>query len=758
MKTLAYGYPKLGENRQFKSYLEKYFAHGISEEDLKKGFSSLEKERLSTYRRYVELFPAGELSLYDPMLDLSYSLGLLPRRFLPLKGLDTYFTMARGKVALEMTKWFNTNYHYLVPEFEDLSFSPNLELFKSYFEWAHGETRLFSLIGPYTFVKLGKKISLDLKGGMKSSFFDPHEIGDVLDRLSSAYKKILQSLLSMGMELFLIHEPAFCGDMTSWEWEAVGNIYQSLDRIGEKILLITYYDSVSDYRNLVELPVRGIGLDLLSNRDNERFLLEAGFPEEKELMIGIVSGRSVFSTPLRERMTRIEKILNRLKVREIYLANAQPLYHLPVTVDVENNLPPGLRQHLAFARERLRELEILGKAIKGENEVSKFIASDTEQQKLPYAVNESVRKELSQLKEDSFKRDLPYEERISLQNDSLSLPLLPTTTIGSFPQTAELRRMRSAYRRGEIPDQTYKAFIQEEIRKVIRYQEEIGLDVLVHGEFERTDMVEFFAEKLEGIAVTEHGWVLSYGSRVYRPPIIYGDVSRPSPMTLEEITFAQSLTTRPVKGMLTGPVTILTWCYCREDLPRSEVAYMLALAIHKEVRDLEEAGIKIIQIDEPAFREGAPLKKKDWHEYFSWAVRAFRLAGKAKPTTQIHTHMCYSEFSQILDEIQAMDFDVISIEASRSKGELVEAFTKAKGWNRGIGIGVYDIHSPAIPEEGEIEAILHRVLETLPPSLIWVNPDCGLKTRRWEEVTPALKNMVRVTKKLREEVKKEERV
>jgi len=753
MKTLAFGYPKLGESRQFKSSLERFFSGGIPEEELLKDFASLEKERLSTYRLYVDLFPAGELSFYDPMLDLVYSLGMIPERFLPNKGLSTYFEMARGKMALELTKWFNTNYHYLVPEFEDFKLSPNLDLLKTYFKWAQGQTGVFSLIGPYTFTKLSKKIV-----SRTPSPIPPEEVGSALDHLLPFYRMILEGLLSIGVEAFLIHEPAFCGDMTPSEWKSVQKAYGSLGLLGEKIYLVTYYDSLSDYRALLELPVRGIGLDLLSNKENERFLLEQGFPGEKELLLGIVSGRSVFATPLRERIALVERIQKKLRPKEIYLANAQPLFHLPVTVEVEKNLPRGLKEHLAFARERLQELGLIQKALGGDPSALRAVDQDTERRKIPYARNEVVRKELSSLDEGSFRRELPYEERVVLQREILALPPLPTTTIGSFPQTPELRRMRSAFRKGEVPENVYKSFIREQIRNVIQYQEEIGLDVLVHGEFERTDMVEFFAERLEGIAVTEHGWVLSYGSRVYRPPIIYGDVSRPRPMTLEEITFAQSLTSHPVKGMLTGPVTILNWSYSREDLPRSEIAYMLALAIQKEVRDLEEAGIKIIQIDEPAFREGAPLKKRDWPEYFHWAVRAFRLAGRAKPTTQIHTHMCYSEFSEILEEILAMDFDVISIEASRSKGELVEAFSRMKGWNRGVGIGVYDIHSPAIPEEKEIEAILRRVLRILPSSLIWVNPDCGLKTRRWEEVTPALKNMVEVAKKLREEVGKREGV
>ncbi len=370
----------------------------------------------------------------------------------------------------------------------------------------------------------------------------------------------------------------------------------------------------------------------------------------------------------------------------------------------------------------------------------------------PFGENPEVRRRITSLSEEDFRRNLPYEERDRIQREVLDLPLFPTTTIGSYPQTPEVRKMRTAFRNGKITKQEYTEFIRSQIDKVIAFQEEIGLDVLVHGEFERTDMVEFFAFKMEGIATTQHGWVLPYGSRVYRPPIIYGDVSRPEPMTLDEILYAQSRTEKPVKGMLTGPVTILNWSYYREDIPKKEIAYQIALALLDEVRDLEKAGIKIIQIDEPAFREGVPLKKKDWQDYFSWAVKAFRLCSRAKPQTQIHTHMCYSEFNEIIEYIYQMDFDVISIEASRSKGEIISAFEEFRGWDRQIGIGVYDIHSPAIPAKEQMRAVMERAMRVLPKELLWVNPDCGLKTRRWEEVEPALKNMVEMTGELRREV------
>jgi 5-methyltetrahydropteroyltriglutamate--homocysteine methyltransferase len=410
-----------------------------------------------------------------------------------------------------------------------------------------------------------------------------------------------------------------------------------------------------------------------------------------------------------------------------------------------------LKDRLSFAKQKLEELKTLKNAFLGDKESLKEVEASAKLFEGSFGKNQAVIDRIKALKDSDFQRELPYKERIKLQQSILNLPIFPTTTIGSFPQTEEVRKTRSAFRSGKISKQEYEAFIKSQIDNVIAFQEEIGLDVLVHGEFERTDMVEFFAEKLKGVATTEHGWIISYGSRGYRPPIIYGDVYRDEPMTLNEILYAQSKTQKPVKGMLTGPVTILNWSFYREDIPKKEVAYQIALAILDEVKDLEKSGIKIIQIDEPAFREGTPIKEKDWEDYFDWAIKSFRLCSKANPKTQIHTHMCYSEFNDIIDKIYDMDFDVISIEASRSKGEILEAFERFGKWDRQIGIGVYDIHSPAIPSVEEMEIVMKRAMKVLDKSLLWVNPDCGLKTRRWEEVKPALKNMMEMALKLRKE-------
>ncbi|WP_461831343.1 5-methyltetrahydropteroyltriglutamate--homocysteine S-methyltransferase, partial [Aquifex sp.] len=662
----------------------------------------------------------------------------------------------RGKSALELTKWFNTNYHYLVPELEGKNFkllvNKPLEEYKFFKE--KGITTVPQIIGLYTFLKLSKAPKRLEEEAIPVVVMEKIEDEESLNRFADAlipiYREVLKTLKEEGVKRVHFEEPALVMDMKGYEWDVVGRIYDELSKEGIEIGILTYYDSVSDYENFVQLPVKALHLDLVSNDENLKNLKEKGFPEDKELIAGIINGRQHWRANLREKLNLIEKLL---KISEkLIISNAQPLYHLPVSVEPEDELPEGLRERLSFAKEKLKELKILKEALEGKEEALEAVEESEKVMTAVYAENPEVRRKIASLKEEDFRRALPYKERTKLQKEILNLPLFPTTTIGSFPQTEDVRRMRTAYRTGKITEEEYKKFIRQKIKYAIEVQEDIGLDVLVHGEFERSDMVEYFAIKLDGIATTKHGWVLSYGSRVYRPPIIYGDVSRPSPMTLEEITYAQSLTSKPVKGMLTGPVTILNWSYYREDIPKREIAYQIALALQEEVKDLENAGIKVIQIDEPAFREGAPLKKKDWPEYFDWAIKAFRLASKAKPETQIHTHMCYSEFNEIIEYIYEMDFDVISIEASRSKGEIIEVFEKFKGWDRQIGIGVYDIHSPAIPTKEEMKEIMRRAMRVLPKELLWVNPDCGLKTRKWEEVIPALKNMVDMAKELREEV------
>ncbi len=755
MKAIAFGFPKIGEKREFKKLLEDFWKGKISEEELHRGFRNLALWRTQLYKTNVDMIPCNELSYYDFMLDTALMVGAIPERFGTYKGMETYFQMARGKNALEMTKWFNTNYHYLVPEIEKEEFylfinKPLNEY--SFFKEGDIET-VPHIIGPFTFLRLSKVLK------KKEGILPLYEIGKIenretferlSDKLSDVYLQVLKALKKAGCHRVHLEEPALVLDTENWQWDIVEAIYKKLSSEGISIGLFTYYDSVSDYERYISLPVQAFHLDLVSNKENLKNIREKGFPSDKGLIAGVINGRQPWKANLKEKLKLVEELMN--IAGSVILSNSCPLYHLPVTVEPEDELPEGLKERLSFAKEKLKELRVLRDALRGCEEALGEIKKSGKLYEDSFGENPEVRKRITALRDEDFRREIPYKERQKIQKDTLNLPLFPTTTIGSFPQTEEVRKKRTAFRNKKISQKEYKEFIREQIKKVINFQESIGLDVLVHGEFERTDMVEFFAFKMEGIATTKHGWVLSYGSRVYRPPIIYGDVSRTEPMTLEEITYAQSLTNKPVKGMLTGPVTILNWSYYREDVPKKEIAYQIALALLDEVKDLEKAGIKIIQIDEPAFREGVPLKKRDWQEYFNWAVKAFRLCSRAKSETQIHTHMCYSEFNEIIEYIYQMDFDVISIEASRSKGEIIEAFERFKGWDRQIGIGVYDIHSPAIPTKEEMKLILERAMKILPKELLWVNPDCGLKTRKWEEVEPALKNMVQMTQELREEI------
>ncbi|QER42853.1 5-methyltetrahydropteroyltriglutamate--homocysteine S-methyltransferase [Thermodesulfobacterium sp. TA1] len=750
MQTLAYGFPKLGKQREFKRLLESFWKGGLSEEEFYQGIEDLKLKRAEVYQANVDLFPSNEVSLYDFILDTAIMVGAIPGRFQPYQGLKTYFEMAKGKQALELTKWFNTNYHYLVPEIEKLEFSllENFPLKDFLFYQKHGIDTFPKFIGPFTFLKLAKLIKPSAEGIKVEKINEPKVFEEALERLNLVYQEVLKSLAKAGAKTVLIEEPGLVMDLEPWEWSLVKKSYEALS--GDiDLWILTYYDSVSDYSSFIELPVKGLGMDLVSNQENLANLKVVGFPKDKVLIAGIINGRQVWKAKLEDKLREVENLLQ--FTQDLVIANSCPLFHLPVSLVGEDHLPAELTNKLSFAEEKLEELKLIKRGLEGDQEALNLIADIQRKVQISFGQKEEINKRVSQLTEEDFTRGIPYSERIKLQQKRLKLPLFPTTTIGSFPQTEEVRAARAKFNKGEISFEEYQRFIKQKIAEVIKLQEDLGLDVLVHGEFERTDMVEFFAQKLEGIATTKQGWVLSYGSRVYRPPIIFGDVWRKAPMTLEEINYAQSLTSKPVKGMLTGPVTILNWSFYREDLPKEQIAYQIALALLDEVKDLERAGIKIIQIDEPAFREGAPIKRKDWDQYFSWAIKAFRLCAKANPETQIHTHMCYSEFNEIISYIAQMDFDVISIEASRSKGEIIEAFETFPGWDRQVGLGVYDIHSPNLPTKEEMKEIVRRALRILPKELLWINPDCGLKTRRWEEVIPALRNLVEVAKELRQQ-------
>jgi len=718
MQTYGYGFPHLGENREFKKITESLWKKEISEDKFEEALDQLEKDILSVYDEFVDKYPVGEITKYDKMLDTACMLGIYS-----VKNISGYYQLCRGKNALELTKWFNTNYHYLVPDFSQINDKFSLEQL-NFEELKKYKKGVPYLIGPFTFLKLSKGIS----NGKFRNF---------LLSLSNVYSELLQEL-----DEIHIDEPAFCLDLSSEEIELIKKAYDSFKTSKCKIHLFTYYDSVDFLEVLYDLPVYAIGLDFINGKENIHHIKKYSFPDDKVLIAGVVNGRNIWRTNIKERVAFLEEISSYAK--NIIISNASPLYHLPITVEGEN-LDERLIKRIAFAKERLQELKLISMAFEGDWR----LADEWNEGTVDFGKNDNVRERITNLKDKDFQRHCDYTERYRKQGEILNLPLFPTTTIGSFPQDNEVRRKRYLSRKGKINNNEYKKFIQNKIKNVIKLQEEIGLDVLVHGEFERTDMVEFFAQKLDGIATTENGWIISYGTRCYRPPIIYGDVSRAKPLTIDEIGFAQKQTEKPVKGMLTGPVTILAWSYVREDISVEDIAYEIALCLQDEVKDYEEKGIKIVQIDEPAFREKAPIKKRNWDEYFNWAVKSFNLiVSHAKPETQIHTHMCYSEFGEIIEYILKMDFDVITIETSRSKGDIIEYFQNVD-FKRQIGLGVWDIHSPYVPSVEQMKEIVNRALKAFPKENFWINPDCGLKTRDWPETQIALKNLVKLAKEMR---------
>ena len=742
--TSNLGYPRIGKGRELKKALEGYWQDKISEDELKETALNLQVENWGYQREIgIDLIPVNDFSLYDHMLDMATMFGFIPNRFkykekAPVPP-SLYFTLARGRegiAPLEMTKWFDTNYHYLVPELDTM---PCLLENRPLISYSLARERAGIngkpvIVGPYTFLRLSK-IFLDK--------------GSLISALKDVYKEILMSLKEAGVVWVQMDEPALVLDLEEEDIRLVEEVYKVLADIGLNIILQTYFGALSFYERIINLPIGAIGLDLVRGEENLENLRKYGFPSDKILSLGIVDGRNVWRTDLNKVSNLVKEVLEVAKPKGLILQPSCSLIHLPISIELEGDIDSNIKGRLSFANERLKEVVKLARILKGEEGIKEDVDNFEQIGCIP-----EVRERVKKLKASDFERGIPYEERRKRQQAVLNLPLFPTTTIGSFPQTGDVRRIRARYKKGQIREGDYKAFIRERMAYCIGVQEGLGLDVLVHGEFERSDMVEYFAQKLTGFLVTKNGWVQSYGSRCIRPPIIYGDVSRKEAMTLEEITFAQSLTKRPVKGMITGPVTILNWSFVRNDIPKKEVAYQIALALKEEVLDLEKAGIKIIQIDEPALREGLPLKKRMRGDYLEWAVKAFRLVtSKVRPETQIHTHMCYAEFSDIIEAIDGMDADVISIECSRSQGDNIDVFEKFH-YKKGIGLGVYDIHSPRVPSTEEILVTLRRCLKVLRPEQLWVNPDCGLKTRQWEEVIPSLKNMVKAAEILRREIAK----
>ena len=747
------GFPRIGRNRELKKATEAYWA---GESDAARLGETARQLRRQTWQEQrdagLDVIPSNDFSFYDQVLDTTAMLGAVPPRFGYDSGtvdLDTYFAMARGRddaPAMEMTKWFDTNYHYIVPEFHrdqrfQLASTKPVDEFEE--AKAAGIHTRPVLLGPVTYLALGKA---------KDAGLDPQ---DLLEGVLPVYEEVLKRLAAAGADWVQIDEPRLALDLTDAERESFRTAYNRLAAAGPKLMLATYFDGLRDNTELAtQLPTHGLHVDLVRAPDQLDAVLRA-LPADTVLSLGLIDGRNVWRADLSGLLPLVETARGAVGAERLELAPSCSLLHTPIDLEMEDRLDAELKSWLAFAKQKLHELSALATAGNHGRAAAKeaFDAADRALQSRRESArvqDPKVRERTAAIAEADKQRHSAFHERRKKQQKHLRLPKFPTTTIGSFPQTKEVRRARGQYRRGEIDVQQYEDFLKTTTEQAVRLQEELGLDVLVHGEFERTDMVEYFGEKLEGFAFTRHAWVQSFGSRYVRPPIIFGDVSRPEPMTVKWSAYAQSLTDKPVKGMLTGPVTIQQWSFVRDDQPRSETCQQIALAIRDEVQDLESAGIRLIQIDEPALREGLPLRRADWESYLRWAVDAFRLASAGvADETQIHTHMCYAEFNDIMSWIAAMDADVISIETSRSDMELLDGFVDFRYPNE-IGPGVWDIHSPRVPTSAEMQNLLAKAANVIDADQLWVNPDCGLKTRGWPEVEASLKNLVTAAREMRE--------
>jgi 5-methyltetrahydropteroyltriglutamate--homocysteine methyltransferase len=753
------GFPRIGAKRELKFALESYWKGESSRDALKELGAQLRKRHWRN-QAGLDFVPVGDFAFYDQMLDMSFTLGNLPERVRGFHGdpLDNYFRVARGRsaegtedhglccggvAAGEMTKWFDTNYHYIVPEFEaatEFKLDASRLLEEVAEAKALGVNAKPVIIGPVTYLMLGK------------SKDDSDKLA-LLPRLLPVYAELLEALAAHDIEWVQIDEPVLVMELEAAWQHAFVTAYEALNTGKVKLLLTTYFGKLQDNLPLAcGLPVQGLHLDAINARaEVERVI--AHLPANKVLSLGVINGRNIWKTDLHATLEWLEPV-HRMLQHRLWIAPSCSLLHVPVDLNSEQKLDREIRSWLAFALQKLDELQILATALnKGRVHAQEALIANNaaveRRRASPRVHNPEIKMAVADTHTGLGKRKSAYEQRAAKQAALLKLPPYPTTTIGSFPQTADIRHARSEFKAGRLDGEGYKAAMQAEITRSVREQEALGLDVLVHGEAERNDMVEYFGEQLQGYAFSQFGWVQSYGSRCVKPPILFGDISRPRPMTVEWTTYAQSLTNKPMKGMLTGPVTILNWSFVRDDQPRSVSCKQLALAIRQEVLDLEKAGVRVIQIDEAALREGLPLRKSQWKAYLDWAVECFRIAANGvADETQIHTHMCYSEFNDIIASIAEMDADVITIETSRSNMELLDAFDNFRYPNE-IGPGVYDIHSPNIPEQEHIVQLMKKAKERIPAERLWVNPDCGLKTRQWSEVIPALANMVAAAKTLR---------
>ena len=756
------GFPRIGARRELKLGLESYWKGQSSLADLTTLGAALRQQHWAD-QAPLDLAPVGDFSFYDQVLDMSFTLGNLPERVRGFQGeaLDNYFRVARGRSAQtaeahagccagvaagEMTKWFDTNYHYIVPEFTaatefKLDASRLLEQLAE--ARSQGVKAKPVIIGPVTYLAIGKS-----KDGSNRLA--------LLERLLPVYAQLLDTLAAQGVEWVQIDEPILVTELDA-DWQHAFNAaYHHLKVSKVKLLLATYFGQLQENAYLAaNLPVAGLHVDAINDREGVRPLLNL-LPSHKVLSLGVINGRNIWKTDLNATLDWLEPLAQQVGQR-LWIAPSCSLLHVPVDLASEQKLDADILSWLAFARQKLVELQVLAQALNaGRDSVREALAANqatlSARRASPRVNNPAVKLAVSKITRDLGQRESSYNHRAPKQAALLQLPRFPTTTIGSFPQTAKIRQARSEFKAGRLDAAGYQAVMRVEIERAVREQEALGLDVLVHGEAERNDMVEYFGEQLEGYAFSQFGWVQSYGSRCVKPPILFGDISRPRTMTVEWTRYAQSLTDKPMKGMLTGPVTILNWSFVRDDQPRSASCLQLALAIRQEVLDLEQAGVRVIQIDEAALREGLPLRRAQWQSYLSWAVQSFRItANGVRDETQIHTHMCYSEFNDIMASIADMDADVITIETSRSDMELLDAFDHFSYPNE-IGPGVYDIHSPNIPTEQHMVALMKKAAKRVPAERLWVNPDCGLKTRQWPEVIPALTHMVAAAKTLRAEL------
>lgn len=748
------GYPRIGAKRELKFAVEAFWKGAKSEAELQEVAAEIRRLNWTTQKAAgADLLPVGDFSFYDHVLDLLCTLGAIPKRFgfdAANLSLPEYFQLARGNAtqfAMEMTKWFDTNYHYIVPEWHaDTEFKVNAKNLIAQIKEAkaQGHDIKPTLVGPVTLLWLGKAKD------------DNFKRISLLPKLLPAYAQLLRELAAEGVDWIQIDEPILSADADANWIKAVETAYKEFANTGVRIIIGTYFASAAEHLNLLKaLPVHGVHIDCVRAPEQLSVFADA-WPENKVLSVGLIDGRNVWRANLSKVIDTLKPVQDKLG-NNLWIAPSCSLLHSPQDLAVEEKLDAEIKNWMAFAAQKLVELGVVKQALAhGKDSVKEAIAASdaaaADRATNKKIHNDAVKARVANLPEGADQRKSPFAERIKAQQAWMNLPVLPTTTIGSFPQTTEIRQARAAFKKGELSAADYDAAMKKEIAYCVEVQEKLELDVPVHGEAERNDMVEYFGEQLAGYCFTQFGWVQSYGSRCVKPPIIFGDVSRPEPMTVYWSAYAQTLTKRPMKGMLTGPVTMYKWSFVRDDIPLSEVAKQIALALNDEVLDLEKAGIKVIQIDEPAIREAMPLKKAQWDEFLAWACEAFRLSSTgAEDSTQIHTHMCYSEFNDILPAIASMDADVITIETSRSDMELLTAFGDFK-YPNDIGPGVYDIHSPRVPTAAEVEKLLRKAMEVVPVERLWVNPDCGLKTRGWKETIEQLEVMMEVTKKLRSEL------